>query len=261
MTFADAKQRFSSRVADYVRYRPGYPAALLDLLRRECGLRPEHVVADIGSGTGLLSELFLKNGFRVFGVEPNADMRRAGEEYLSRFAQFTSLDGSAEGTGLKNASVHFVTAAQAFHWFEPNAARKEFSRILRPGGWVVVIWNERLTDSTPCMREYEALLLNFGMDYSSVSESYPRPEQMRSFFAPGRYAQRDLPYLQDFDFDGFAGRLRSSSFVPTEAHPNFVPMMAELRRIFDEYQRSAQVRMDYLTRVYFGQLQPAETKP
>src|SRR5262245_43211146 len=123
MTFADAKQRFSNRVADYVRYRPGYPAAALDLLRKECGLRPERVIADIGSGTGLLSELFLKNGHRVFGVEPNPEMRQAGEEYLQSYRAFTSVDGSAEATTLADASVDFVTAAQAFHWFEPNAAR------------------------------------------------------------------------------------------------------------------------------------------
>src|SRR2546425_7349716 len=164
MTFADAKQRFSNRVADYARYRPGYPPAVLDLLRTECGLRPGHVIADIGSGTGLLSELFLKNGNRVFGVEPNEAMRQAGEEHLASYDGFTSINGSAEATALLNASVEFVTAAQAFHWFDPMAARREFLRILKPRGWFVVLWNDRRMEEAQPTRDYEGLLERFGIE-------------------------------------------------------------------------------------------------
>src|ERR1700675_1047450 len=134
MAFADAKQRFSNRVVDYVRYRPGYPAALLDLLRAECGFSSNHLVADVGSGTALLTKLFLENGNRVFGVEPNQEMRQAGEEFLKSFPKFTSVAGSAEATTIGDASVDFVTAGQAFHWFDPRAARREFIRILKPNG-------------------------------------------------------------------------------------------------------------------------------
>src|SRR5258707_10267218 len=130
MTFADAKQRFSNRAADYVRYRPGYPSEALDVLGKECGLHPGHVIADIGSGTGFLSELFLKSGNRVYGVEPNEAMRQAGEEYLAAYDGFSSINGSAEATTLDDASIDFVTAGQAFHWFQKDAARKEFRRIL-----------------------------------------------------------------------------------------------------------------------------------
>ncbi len=140
MTFSDSKERFSNRVENYVKYRPGYPAALLDLLRDECGLRADEscVIADVGSGTGFLAEMFLKQGNRVFGVEPNADMRKAGEEYLQGFRNFVSVAGSAEATTLADGSVNFVTAGQAFHWFEPAATRRELSRVLTPGGWVVL---------------------------------------------------------------------------------------------------------------------------
>src|SRR5260370_28650994 len=134
MTFADAKQRFSNRAADYVRYRPGYPSELLDVLREECGLRPGHVIADIGSGTGFLSEPFLKNGNRVYGVEPNTEMRPAREEYLAAYDGFSSIEGSAESTTLEEASVHFLTAGQAFHWFRPAKTRRGFRPILRPPG-------------------------------------------------------------------------------------------------------------------------------
>jgi SAM-dependent methyltransferase len=257
MPFADSKQRFSNRVADYVRYRPGYPSAVREILRTECGLKSGHVVADLGSGTGFLSELFLKNGNRVFGVEPNEAMRQAGEEYLASYDGFASIHGSAESTTLDDTSVDFVTAGQAFHWFDQNAARTEFRRILKPAGWVVVIWNERLTDTTPFLRGYESLLQTFGTDYAGVKESYPSEQHMRDFFGPNAYASRTLPNFQEFDFAGVAGRLRSSSFIPAADHPNFRPMMEELQRIFTEYNQDDRIRLQYSTHIYFGHLEGA----
>src|SRR5260370_8345834 len=132
MTFLDAKQRFSNRVADYVRYRPSYPAAVLDLLRAECGLSAEHTIADIGSGTGILSKLFLENGNPVFGVEPNTEMRQAGEEFLRSFQSFVSVAASAEATTLGDATIDFVTAAHAFHSFYPQTAHLQFPHTLNP---------------------------------------------------------------------------------------------------------------------------------
>jgi SAM-dependent methyltransferase len=254
MTFTDAKQRFSNRVADYLRYRPGYTVALLELLRSECGLGSQHVVADIGSGTGLLSKLFLENGNRVFGVEPNQEMRLAGEEFLRSFPEFISVTGSAEATTLGDASVDFITAGQAFHWFDQDAARREFRRILKPGGWAVIAWHDRRMEEAPLTREYEGLLERFGIDYKRVKDSYPESKDINSFFSGGLFSARDLPNHQTLDWEGFRGRLRSSSFAPTEGHPNYVPMMTELERIFRAHQNDGFVRMEYFTRVYFGQL-------
>jgi SAM-dependent methyltransferase len=254
MTFTDSKQRFSNRVADYVRYRPGYPSAVRDVLRAECGLKSGHVIADIGSGTGFLSELFLKNGNRVFGIEPNEAMREAGEEYLASYDGFVSVSGSAEASTLDDASVNFVTAGQAFHWFDQHLSRSEFTRILKPAGWVVVIWNERLTNASSFVREYEDLLGKFGTDYANVKESYPSEAHMRDFFGTGAYSSHTLPNFQEFDFEGVAGRLRSSSFIPTQEHPNFAPMMAELQRIFDADNQDGRVRLEYTTHIYFGRL-------
>jgi len=254
MTFADAKQRFSNRVADYIRYRPSYPPAVIELLREKCGLRSEHAIADVGSGTGFLSELFLKNGNSVVGVEPNAEMRGGGEEYLREYKNFRSVAGSAETTGLADGSVEFVTAGQAFHWFEPVAARREFLRILKPGGWVVVMWNDRRMDEAQLTREYENLLERFGIEYKSVKDAYPERKQLEDFFAPEKVGDRDLPNFQELDLEGLRGRLRSSSFAPTEEHANYAPMMAELERIFRAHERGGRVRMEYFTRVYFGQL-------
>lgn len=254
MTFADAKLRFSNRVADYVRYRPGYPRELLDLLRTSCHFRPDHVIADIGSGTGLLSKLFMDHGNRVFGVEPNAEMRAAGEEYLQSYPAFTSIAGSAEATTLPSHSVDFVTAAQAFHWFDLSPTRHEFQRILKPEGRVIILWNERLLDDTPFLRDYEELLQRFGTDYSRVSESYPRPEQMLEFFGANEFTSHSLPNSQEFDFEGLSGRLHSSSYAPAPDHPQFAHMMEELQRVFAANQKDGVVCMEYRTRIYTGKL-------
>jgi SAM-dependent methyltransferase len=260
MSFSDAKQRFSNRVEDYVRYRPGYPPEILPLLKTWTNLRADHTVADIGFGTGLLSKLFLEFGNRVLGVEPNAEMRAAGEEFLRDYPKFSSVAGSAEATTLPSESVDFVAAAQAFHWFQMPAARDEFRRILRTEGRVLVIWNERLLDDTAFLREYEALLLRFGTDYSRVSESYPRAEQMLEFYGSNEFTSHSLPNFQQFDFNGLSGRLRSSSYAPPAGHPQHEPMMKELRKLFDLHQKGGVVRMEYRTRVYAGKLDDDRTR-
>jgi SAM-dependent methyltransferase len=257
VTFADAKQRFSSRVADYVRYRPSYPSALIDVLRKNCDLTREHVIADIGSGTGLSSKVFLENGNRVIGVEPNAEMRAAGDDFLAEYKSFSSANGSSEATTLEDASVDFITAAQAFHWFEPNATRKEFVRILKPGGWVVVMWNDRRISETAFSRAYEDLLVHYGTDYTKVKEAYPETHDMENFFGKGKFQRRELPNFQEFDFHGLAGRVRSSSYAPKEGHANYEPMMAALRKLFEVSRKFGRVRMEYATQIYFGQLDAA----
>lgn len=259
MTFAEAKQRFSTRVADYVRYRPGYPSGLIDQLRTECSMRKNSVIADIGSGTGLLSKLFLENGNRVFGVEPNAGMRAAGEEYLQAFKNFESVDGSAEATRLSAASVDFIAAGQAFHWFEPQATRNEFARILKPKGWVAIVWNERRVD-TPFARDYEALLERYGTDYERVRESYPEPKKIQNFFGHDRFLERSLPNAQFLKRAGLTGRFSSSSYAPQGGDPTFLPAIAELEKLFDAHQEQGRISMEYLTHIYIGRLDSADTK-
>ena len=256
VTFADSKNRFSNRVADYLRYRPRYPAGVLDLMRMQCLLTPAHAVADIGSGTGFLAELFLRNGNAVFGVEPNKEMREAAEEYLTPYPRFTSMDGSAEATGLGDASVSFVTAGQAFHWFEPEATRREFVRILRPNGWVAIVWNDRSTATSGFGHAYEDLLVRYGTDYTRVKDSYPTAEDISSFFEHRDFQTHELPNHQIFDLQGLRGRLRSSSYAPAEGQANFAPMMEELDQLFATHQQNDQVRMDFSTWVYLGQLNP-----
>lgn len=253
MPATNATSRFSDRVENYVRYRPGYPAEALTALKTECGLAPAHVVADVASGTGIWTQTLLENGNRVFGVEPNVDMRLAGERLLAGFPKFTSVAGSAEATTLSDHSVDFVTSAQAAHWFDRARARREFVRILKPDGWLVLLWNEREVDTTPFLREYEQLLLAYGTDYEDVRHERTT-ESVNEFFDPAPYQERVFANRQEFDYAGLEGRLLSSSYAPGPGHAKHEPMLRELRRIFDSRAVDGHVAFDYKTRMYFGRV-------
>ncbi len=252
----DSTARFSSRVEAYVRFRPRYPAAVLNLMTTECGLSAASVVADVGSGTGILSEAFLGLGCRVFGVEPNREMREAGERLLARHPRFVSVDGRAEATTLPSASVDLVAAGQAFHWFDPVATRAEFARVLKPRGWLVLVWNKRLKAGSAFAVAYERLLLRYSVDYTAVDHERVTDAMIADFFHPGRCATESFDNAQAFDYEGLEGRLMSSSYAPEPGHPNHAPMLAELRSIFDANQRDGSVSFDYATEVYFGRLDP-----
>ena len=254
MTLADPKKRFSTRVENYIKYRPTYPTGVIDLLREECGLSAESVVADIGSGTGILSELLLKVGARVFGVEPNKEMREAGEKLLSEYDRFASLEAAAEATTLPENSIDIITAGQAFHWFDRARAKEEFFRILKPEGCVALIWNDRQTTTTPFLIEYEQLLQTYATDYKVVNHKELDPGAIDSFFAPGEFTLKKFENRQLFDFQSLKGRLLSSSYSPEEGHPNHEIILRKLREIFDKYNLDGMVAFEYETLVYYGRV-------
>jgi SAM-dependent methyltransferase len=250
----DPTQRFSSRVTNYVKYRPSYPVAIIDLLASECGLTPDSIVADVGSGTGLLAELFLKAGHRVLGIEPNSEMREAGEQLLRGYERFSSIDATAEVTTLPEHSVDFITAGQAFHWFDRARVGVEFARILRPQGWIALIWNERRVDSTPFLRAYEQLLRTYSTDYAQVDHKLIDQDVIRAAFPTLSFQLRTFDHAQRFDLEGVTGRLLSSSYAPEAGHPNHAPMLAELAVIFEAYQQNGEIGFEYDTRVNYGQV-------
>jgi SAM-dependent methyltransferase len=254
----DSTKRFSNRVQNYIKYRPSYPKQeLLGLLAGECGLTPASVIADVGSGTGIMTRIFLENGNRVFAVEPNPEMRHAAEQLLAAYPRFVSIPATAEATTLQTGVADFVVAAQAFHWFNRDQARREFVRILTPGGWVVLVWNERRDSSTPLLADYEQLLRTHSVDYASVNHRNVTSEVLRSFFAPDEFMSQTLSYAQTLDFEGVKGRLLSSSYSPLPGDPGFEPMLEGLRAVFDAYQIDGYVSMEYDTQLYYGHLQPA----
>jgi SAM-dependent methyltransferase len=250
--------RFSERVENYVRYRPGYPRELIGLMRDELGLGTGSAVADVGSGTGILTRLLLEEGAAVYGVEPNREMREAAEALLGDEPNFRSVGGTAEATALPDEIVDFVTAGQAFHWFDHQRARAEFCRIMRPGGHAVIAWNDRRTDATPFLRAFENLLLRFGVDYVVVAEGYALSSfegerALREFFGGGYRAAR-FDNHQSLDFDGLKGRLLSASYVPLPGQEGHEEMLAELARVFAGHQRNGRVTIEYDTNVYYGTL-------
>jgi SAM-dependent methyltransferase len=253
MPASNATSRFSDRVENYVRFRPGYPNEVIEELKAECGLTPGDVVADIASGTGIWTRMLLENGNSVFGVEPNAEMRKAGERLLAAFPKFTSAAGTAETTTLADQSVNFVTAAQAAHWFDRARARSEFVRILKPGGWLVLLWNERVTDSTALLRNYEQLLLTYATDYQDIRHEHTT-SAINEFFDPAPFQARVFDMRQEFDYAGIEGRLLSSSYAPGPDHPRHAPMLRELRGIFEANAVEGRAVFEYKTRLYFGRL-------
>ena len=252
---SDPTLRFSDRVGDYERHRPRYPPAVIDVLRERVGLDEGWVVADVGSGTGIATELFLDAGNEVLAVEPNDAMRGAAERRLGARAGFRSVGGAAERTGLPSASVDLVVAAQAFHWFHPGAARTELSRILRPPGRVALLWNTRHEDATPFSRGYESLLRRHGTDYRQVRHDWKDEGALEAFFPDG-YERAVLPNEQVLDYEGLRGRLVSSSYVPAPGGPRHGQMLADLRALFDEHQEGGTVRMTYDCEILTGLLRP-----
>lgn len=250
---AEPAERFSNRVDDYVRYRPGYPPEVVTLLRETTGLAPSWRIADIGSGTGISTAVFLDGGNEVFAVEPNREMRAAAEARHGSRAGFHSVDGSAEATGLAGGSVDLVVAAQAFHWFDRDAARHEMVRVLRPDGWVALIWNVRQVESTGFLRDLETLLLDYSIDYARVRHENVTDDIVRAFL-PRDYAKRSVEHAQEFDLEGLRGRIASSSYVPAPGHPAHEPLFDELAQLFERCQKGGTVRVIYDAVVYSGRL-------
>ena len=248
----DSKQRFSDRVEAYVQYRPGYPDEMLDYVYDAAGFSSNRLIADIGSGTGIFSRLLLERGSRVYGVEPNEAMREAALEQLGDNPGYTSVNGSAEATGLADASVDGIVCAQSFHWFDRRLAKREFQRILRSGGRVALIWNSRRIHGNDFLEQYEQLFATFGTDYVAVSHRNITEHDLRQFFAPRQMKAERFTNGQRLDFTGLAGRTLSSSYAPAPGHPQHEPMMEELRRLFERSNVDGEVTFEYETEVYVG---------
>ena len=249
----DPLHRFSNRVENYLKYRPRYPPEILRLLESKCNLTSETVIADLGSGTGFLTELFLQNGNKVFGVEPNSEMRAAGERVLAHYTNFISIDGKAEATTLPQQSIDLISAGQAFHWFDREKARMEFERILKPGGWVVLVWNGFHAETSPLIKGYQEVMVEYGTDYQEVNREIEGLD-LANFFLPHQCQLKRFPYRQIFDFEGLKGRFLSASYAPEPSNPRFDEMVRDLRAVFQTNQRDGTVSFDYETEVYYGQL-------
>jgi len=250
----DTVGRFSDRVEHYTRYRPRYPAALVEWTARECGWTEATHLADVGSGTGILSEVFLNAGFRVTGIEPNAEMRAAGSHRLAHHARFRSHDGTAEHTGLADGAVDGIIAGQAAHWFDLERARAEFRRILAPRGWVMLVWNERARRADAFLEDYDALLRLYGTDYETVEKLGPSDTELQRFLGTGSYRSHRFSNQQSLDLEGLEGRILSSSYAPGPGHPKHASMMKAIERLHRKHRHGQTVTIRYDCSVYLGRL-------
>lgn len=259
-----ALHRFSNRVEHYIKYRPDYPAEIIAFLKAQGLLKSDTVIADIGSGTGISSELFLKNGNTVYGVEPNKEMREAAERLLSGYKNFISVNATAEETTLKGKSIDLIIAGQAFHWFNRQKCKTEFQHILKPEGTVILMWNDRRTDSTQFLKSYEDFIKMFATDYMKVNHKNIDEKIFNDFFGFGNYKMKSFDNFQHFDFEGLKGRVLSSSYMPAEGHKDFDYMMSVLKKIFNRFQHNINlpsgeskrgiVTIEYDTKIYYGKL-------
>ena len=248
----DSTQRFTDRVADYIQYRPTYPPEAIATLVQRAGLSTEKVIADIGSGTGILTRQLLNTGCKVLAVEPNAAMRAAGEELLGGHPGFSSINATAENTTLPDKSLDGITAGQAFHWFDRLATKMEFRRILRPAGFIALVWNNWESNSSAFMSDYTKLLSEWGTDYHRVSRTNIDDAAIRQFFHPQPFEKFTFPNHQTFNFEGLKGRLLSSSYTPQAGHPKHEALLEGLKKIFDTHHNNGEIRFDYTTTLYLG---------
>ena len=240
--------RFSNHADNYMKYRPSYPEAVVNFLEEIFNLQKHHRIADIGSGTGLFAELLLKKGYAVVCIEPNDEMRKTADNKLQQYKGFSSRKYRAEKTGLKTGSVDLITVAQAFDWMEPIATKKEFTRVLKPGGHIVLAWNIRQTH-TPFLKAYDELKEQFRTD------ALPRKineEKIRSFFQPGAIQEQDFPNVRWLDFDSLKGQLLSASYIPFQGHASYDTMISSLVQLFVAHEENGFVKMEYSTKLFWN---------
>ena len=244
-------ERFSDRVSNYVKYRPSYPLELIQPLTQQCNINANTVIADVGSGTGKLTELLLEQNYFVFGVEPNQAMREAAEDLFQANAKFVSVAGKSEATELDDKSIDIIVAAQAFHWFEPSVTKQEFNRILKPDGFIALIWNQRDITS-PFQDAYDQMLAKHCAEYRDVNHRNIKDSEFEAFFSPNKFEIFSFPYAQNFDRASFLGRMYSSSYTPNQGSREAEHLNTAAEKMFNEHEHNGVIEFDYESNLYLA---------
>jgi len=249
-------ERFSGRVEAYRRYRSAYSREIIPVLQERCALTSDSIVADIGAGTGMLAELFLENGNRVFAVEPNTDMRAACEELVERYPRLTCVDGTAENTGLSDQSIDFVTVGRAIHWFDQDKCRYEFARILRDGGWILLAGQGPHQRTEPVARDFRTILENHCIDFARLRQRYDIEAAVRRLFAGGDFQEAEFHDTEEMTYEDLEGFMLSLSVTPQPDYPGFPAMQRALHEYFARHESGGKLRMPTTCKIHFGHLGP-----
>lgn len=248
-------ERFSDRVADYVKYRPSYPWDVIEHIAQFLDWSPQPVIGDIGCGPGIFSHLLLERGACVTGIEPNGEMLKAAQDWLGSNPRFQSMQVPAESTDLPDQYLDAITVAQAFHWFDPAGAKKEFRRILKPDRWIFLVWNERVATGSSFAEGYEKALRDFVPEYAETGHRNRGDDQILSWFERDRELEQ-FSNAQNLNQDQFLGRVYSSSYIPAHGTQDREMITDVLIALFNENANDGCVAFDYVTKVYRGRLIP-----
>ena len=234
-------ERFSGRVEAYLAYRPRFPRGIIAFLREHGALPEDAVVADVGAGTGMLAEIFLEAGHRVIAVEPNAEMLQACRELASQRPALEVVEGTAEATTLPDASVDLIAVGRAMHWFDWPRAHREFERILRPGGWVLVATNGHRDSGAAVSNRLSEILRKWRTDSVEADTRRDFKERLQEFLDTSSWQRTTLHHSMTVDFATLLGYAESLSAIPRPGERGYEGMVAELRAVFAEYQRDGDV--------------------
>ena len=246
-------ERFSTRVANYVKYRPDYPNQLIDTLIQQLKLTPASKIADIGAGTGIFSQLLLDSGLSVTAIEPNQKMLAAAKVQLINYHDFSFRNNSAEQTGLTSNSLDLITVAQAFHWFNNDDSLQEFKRILKQQGQLALMWNQRDLDCQ-FQQQYHRLLLKYCESYDSVNHMNLSTEQITQYYRPNDVQVFEFKHIQHLDYSSLLGRLLSTSYCPASHTSQFSELSAGLKSLFEQYAKAGTIEFNYICKLYLGRL-------
>ena len=246
--------RFTQTVQDYVKINPFYLEDVLRFLVDECQLSKHRTIAGIGTGTGFVSRLLLEYGNVVYGVEANPLMRDTMIEEFRRYPSFSGVDGTAENTSLDNKSIDIIMAGTAFHWFDLEKTKAEFKRVLKPQGWVLLIWNVRNPFKTDFLIDYENYILKHGKDFRKGNENKTDDDLIQDFFRPFEAKVKSFTNIQQFNWEGLVGKLSSTSHCLKPDDANYEEMLRELRDLYEKHQLNGLVDFEYVTNMYYGHL-------
>jgi SAM-dependent methyltransferase len=246
----DNTQRFTNKSDNYVKYRPHYPKEIIPFLVKTIGLTQQFAIADLGSGTGISTELFINNGNRVYAIEPNRDMRQAAEVFFKGNPLFKSVDATAENTTLDAHSIDLILAGQAFHWFDKSKTKEEARRILKPNHYFVVLYNDRDTD-TPFQYGYENVLNEYQLIYDKIKE---REIALKQFFSPSGYDVKQFKHSRLLDLEGVLGLFKSSSYIPEKSDKRYPFVMEKITKVFNANAKNGLAELAYKSTLYYGRL-------